>query len=312
MEEALAMLGDGIHSLVIIPDEQLSRLPFEVLLTEDSGADYFDKLPYLIKKYHISYALSSRLVTTNNQKKRAQKKLLGIGFSGDSETKTKAVFGELPGTEDEIRQLKAKIEGDYFLGEEANKERFLAVANDFEVLHLAIHGKSDASNRYQSSLIFNGPDQVLHTSDLYTLDLSARLAILSACESGRGELNKGEGVFSIARGFAIVGVPSIVMSLWQVSDELSNQVIKGFYDGMLEGHSVATAMRYAKLNYLQESDNLTSHPFFWSTFVVLGEDQSLALKAKGRTPTLWMIIIAVMVASFLTAWLWSKSKKATG
>ncbi len=298
LEDAIHELGT-IEKLTIIPDDILSRLPFEALLVRNDDQSSFRNLNYLIKNYSIDYALNSRQVFKKGTKKRAKEGLLGIGYSGIAGSDIRGGFGGLPGTEREIKSLQERIEGDYFLGENGTKEQFLSMAKNYDVLHLAIHGKADSLDRYESSLIFNGNDNILRTNDLYVAGINARLAILSACESGVGEVNSGEGTFSIARGFALVGVPSIIMSLWNVNDNAASELMLKFHDELSQGQSTARAINRVKRQYISTADEYTSHPYYWSAFVALGED--IDLKDNKRLYFMGgaLLIIAILLATIV-------------
>ncbi len=294
LDPILSEVDNEINKLKIIPDEQLSQLPFEALVRSNKqGIESFKDLDYLIN-HSVSYALSSKQVGLVESKPKAKKQLLGIGYSGGSSSSSgqrSSNFGALPGTEEEIRFLESKIEGEYLFGNEGNKETFLKIAKDFDVLHLAIHGEANNSDRYQSSLIFSGSeDNSLKTNDLYLAGLNARLAILSACESGLGQINKGEGTFSIARGFSLVGVPSVVMSLWKVNDKISSKLMVDLHTNLSYGLSVDEALSGVKRDYLSNSDQYTSHPYYWSAFVSLGEEVKIDSK---RDLSFLFIVIAL-------------------
>ncbi|MGW8123341.1 CHAT domain-containing protein [Roseivirga echinicomitans] len=268
LKPTIDQMSSSVNDLTIIPDEYLSRLPFETLInSEVENPKSFKDLPYLIKDYTINYQLSSNPDFNKSQTKKATKNLMGIGYSqGDAQ----AGFASLPGTDREIKFLQSKIAGDYYFGNEGTKSVFLKTAKDYDVLHLAIHGVADSAGKYESKLIFNGKDNVLKTGDLYLAGLQARLAILSACESGIGEMNKGEGAFSIARGFALVGVPSIVMSLWSVNDNVTSDLMVNTHKLLNEKVPINVAISETKRGYLQQADNYTSHPYYWAAFISLG------------------------------------------
>ncbi|MCE7994887.1 MAG: CHAT domain-containing protein [Roseivirga sp.] len=275
--------ANNISQITVIPDDVLTRLPFEVLIFEEvKNAKNFYDLDFLIKRYSINYALSSKQIRSTKTKRVAKKELFGVGYSGNTGFNGEFIrseFGALPGTEEEILFLQNNLRGDFFLGESGSKPIFIDKARDYDVLHLAVHGRSDSLDIYKSSLIFNGEqNNILKTSDLYVADLKARVAILSACESGVGKINKGEGTFSIARGFALVGVPSIVMSLWKVNDQSSARLMVDLHKKMKEGESVDLALTNAKRDFLNNSDQYTSHPYYWSAFVSLGEEVEMQEK----------------------------------
>jgi CHAT domain-containing protein len=127
---------------------------------------------------------------------------------------------------------------------------------------------------------------------IYNLKLNAEMAVLSACNSGTGKMQKGEGMMSLARGFIYAGCPSIVMTLWQVTDKSSSELMTSFYRYLKKGKSKQEAMRLAKIDYLEQADDLTSNPYFWSGFVVLGDSHPIYKKSGF---TYWMIVITVFV-----------------
>lgn len=307
-----ALEGDPMtEEIIIVPDEILSKLPFEVLVQSISGDEsYFYELNYLIKKYDIRYALSSNELTIKSKKRIAEKEFLGIGFSGSTPTDNRSeAFGALPGTEEEIKFLKSRFDGDYLLGMEGTKTAFLKKAKDYDVLHLAVHGSANNTSRFESNLIFNGnSDNVLNTNDLYAANLNARLAVLSACESGVGQINKGEGTFSIARGFAIVGVPSIVMSLWRVNDKIGSEIMMKFHKNFEEGSTSSQSLNQAKREFLlNDSDQYTSHPYYWSAFVPLGED--VFIDRSGLDLRLLIAILIIIATTFVIVTLIIRKRK---
>lgn len=294
LEKAMDIFGPDVLRLTIVPDEQLSKLPFEILLVSDKAqTDSYRDLDYVIQHLRINYFLSSMEATGAISEKRAKKSLFGIGYSESSNLRLRSSFGALPGTEREIRYLESNISGDYFFGPDGTKETFLSEARNYDVLHLAVHGQSDSTNRYLSSLVFNGENSVLKTNDLYAAGLTARLAVLSACESGVGQINKGEGTFSIARGFALVGVPSIVMSLWKVNDKLASELMVEFHRRLQNGQSVNVALTESKKLFLINSDKYTSHPYYWSAFVSLGKE--VVIEEKTYNVKTWHLLVGFIL-----------------
>lgn len=275
--------GD-VDELIVVPDEFLTRLPFEALVVNDENSRSYKDLEYLIGDYQVRYLISSNSRGRSRSAEEVQNKILGIGFSQreSSDESSRAGFASLPGTEREIQFLKASFDGDYYLGAEGSRELFLSKAQNYDIIHLAIHGKADSTNRFQSSLIFNGKDSILNPNQLYLANINARLAVLSACESGMGQIESGEGTFSIARGFAIVGVPNIIMSLWEVNDRTTSSQMVDFYENLLnEGLGLNQSLRGVKLDYIAENDSYASHPYFWASFIHLGSGSDFVDDSSG-------------------------------
>jgi CHAT domain-containing protein len=302
----LNQVNENITTITIIPDDFLSRLPFEVLLTDPSTeSSSFKNLPYLIRSYTINYQLTRAGDMLENSK-TAKKEILGIGYSSKNSSDGNAEVG-LPGTTQEIKQLQANFNGDYYLGEDATKGLFLQEAHNFDILHLAVHGETDQYGKYDARLIFNGGDSLLNTADLYLANIQARMVVLSACESGTGEVIKGEGTFSIARGFALIGVPSIIMSLWNVNDKVTSELMTGFYEYISLGQSSVDALNLSKISYLESSDAYTSHPYYWSSFISLGDP--IELYPSSNEFSIWVLAVLLMTVVVLLIWFYAKQKR---
>ncbi|WAC03454.1 CHAT domain-containing protein [Lacinutrix neustonica] len=109
----------------------------------------------------------------------------------------------------------------------------------------------------------------LHVRDLYNLQLNADLVTLSACESGIGKLNRGEGLMSLARGFYFSGANSIVSTLWKINDASSTQLMGDFYQHLSNRKTKNNALKNAQLDFINiNKENGFSHPYYWSAFVV--------------------------------------------
>jgi len=132
-----------------------------------------------------------------------------------------------------------------------------------------------------SKLVFSKPelnsteDGYLNTWEIYNMKLKARMAVLSACETGTGKLQKGEGVMSMARGLIYAGCPSIVMTLWKVDDKSGVKIMEDFYSFLSKGKRKDIALRMAKLKHFESSDPLTSHPHYWLGYVSIGNPEPL-------------------------------------
>ena len=151
-----------------------------------------------------------------------------------------------------------------------------------------MHGAIDEKNPLNSGLIFSKKDSTdnnyLSGYDLYAMQLRTGLAVLSACNTGNGELRRGEGVMSLARAFAFAGCPSTVMSLWSIPDESTSKVMLSFYKNLKNGDSKDVALQKAKLEYLQNCPPQYSLPNYWGATVIIGNVEALDFKAWYQKP----------------------------
>jgi CHAT domain-containing protein len=182
----------------------------------------------------------------------------------------------LVASRDEIAGLK----GRQYIDSSATKSNFLKTANHYPIIHLATHAVSSLTSATGSFIAFYPvglrPDENnLYLEELYGLNLSAtRLVIISACETGQGELAGKEGVISLSRAFAYAGCASTINSLWKADDKATAFILKRFYVYLQKGESKARALRQAKLDYLS-GDAINKSPAYWAHLVLMGDESAL-------------------------------------
>lgn len=116
-------------------------------------------------------------------------------------------------------------------------------------------------------------DGILTAEEIASLDLSGvEWAVLSACETGVGRIQPGEGVLGLRRAFQVAGAGSVIMSLWKVEDDSTRKWMGALYEGRLKGLSTVEAVRNASLTLLRDRKRkgLSTHPFYWGAFLAAG------------------------------------------
>ncbi len=326
LSEPLAGLPPEVSRLIIVPDGLLNYVAFEALFYEN-GADLsknYRDFPFLIKKYAISYGYSAGLLLEQNAPaaSRPTKNFAGFAPKYDSKnvrpddtlaTRSLAflVRGggyELPGAQGEVSAISKLLGGEVFQNELATEANFRSRAGDFRVLHLAMHALADDQNPALSRLLFskNAPDSLfdnqLTSGEIYGLSLPADLAVLTACNSGFGNLRRGEGAMSLARAFTFAGVRSTVMSLWQSPDAQTERLMVIFYENLKQGMAKDEALRQAKIACFSTAENPElGHPFFWAGHVLNGNSQPLDL--SNGVFGFWILGgLVVFGLSFLVFW----------
>lgn len=317
--------------LIVIPDGLLNYVPFEVLLTEKPNYEIasFFELPYLIKQTTVHYNYSSSLMLFNKQQQNtaATGKLLGFASSYQKDLFTnqsikglsqkhrelRAGLDELPGALAEVDYLKQTFEGNFYSREQAGEKHFKSKITDqyYSIIHLAMHGIVDPKEPSLSSLAFtylndSTEDDFLHAYELNSLHLQTDLVVLSACETGFGKYARGEGVLSIGRSFMYAGAPSLVMTLWSINDKATSILIKRFYQHLSEGYSKDEALKLAKLDYLNTSDGIATHPFFWASLISVGDTAPISI--NGSNSKLWWTI-GGLVIMLIGGGLWWKGRR---
>ena len=284
------------NSLIFIPDGILYYLPFELLIENDK---------YLLESKTISYASSLRLLTnTVDDQKRTQRiALFAPSYKSFAPSDDQlAVRGEpyyLEGTLKEVSSIAEIFDNsDLFIKDDASKSRFTDLAKDYSILHLSMHSFINDKDSELSSLVFSDrySDYQLHISELYGLNLQADMAVLSACNTGVGELKTGQGLVAMNTAFMAAGVPAVLSSLWSAPDEATNQIMTNFYSFLKKGETKSQALKNAKLKYLKSTkDPNLKHPYYWAGFIVTGDVSAIASPSQTNPIYIALLVIAGLV-----------------
>lgn len=188
------------------------------------------------------------------------------------------------------------------LGVDASFPNFIKDAPSYRIIHLATHGGTNPENPLSSYIAFNTkgiPDTasyLLYMSDLYGMRLTADMVVLSACETGYGNLFKGEGIASMARAFTYAGVRATLMSFWKVDANFTNvNLMIGFYRNLLEGDHKDRALQKIKIELINNNE----WPHHWAPFVLQGNTASLDLSTQSNID-IWKILIVIFVLIFVS------------
>ena len=135
-------------------------------------------------------------------------------------------------------------------------------------------------------------DNMLMLAELFNQRLQADMVVLSACETGTGKLFKGEGIMSLGRGFTYAGARSLVMSLWQVNDASTAEIMRYFYAYLAKGMDKDEALRKAQLDFITAGDNQSAHPYYWAGFIAMGDMTPLIIIPQ-QSYWLWILTIVL-------------------
>ncbi len=300
-------------NLTIIPDGKLNYIAFDGLLKslpDTSKLIDFSQLAYLVRDFNVNYANSANILMSNKKQKRhLQNEVLAFAPKYNSEqfelSNASYTLLPLPGVQKEVDAIAETVRTEIYRGDNATEENFRALNQNFDVLHLAMHAYINDSLPAYSRLAFSPEkgehsletDGWLNTADIYNLDLkNVRLTVLSACNTGIGKMQKGEGLMSLARGFLFAGCPSIVMSLWEVEDNAGTQIMTSFYKNLKNGKTKDEALRLAKIKYLENSNSRLAHPHYWMSFKCIG-DQSPIYTSHDMY---FFAVLIVLILAFAT------------
>ncbi|GHO99972.1 CHAT domain-containing protein [Reticulibacter mediterranei] len=256
-----SLLPRASGCVTIVPYNSLHKLPFHAL---------YDGSRFLIEHYQINYLPASSLLThlalridqcQDTGKRTVRRPPLVFGYS---------YKGHLQRVHDEARAIASLLGGDYYLEEEATIARLLQQAPSSPLLHIATHGRNrlDAPNFSYVRLA----DGQLNALDAFSLDLHhCELVTLSGCETGLALSGGGDEQLGLATAFLAAGAASLVISLWAVEDTSTNELMRHFYQHLLQGESKVQALRSAQCKLLRQTDSRYAHPYFWAGFRLVGD-----------------------------------------
>lgn len=282
--------------LIIISDDILNYLPFDALSTSK------DKPDYLIKEYQISYTNSATLLKEQQNKiKTAKNRLLAyaptFGNKSVNTQQDRSDFGPLLYNTDEVNQITKFFNGKAVTGDEASLVSFSENSRTYNMLHFATHAAANDEHPDYSYLAFapnnNEASSLLYVKDLYGYNINADLVTLSACQTGLGKLQKGEGMLSLARGFSYAGAKSLVTTLWKINDQTTSELMQDFYENLDASLPKDKALREAKLTYLKTAeDELLTHPYYWSGFMISGDTTAIQ---TDNSYFWWLLLLGIPV-----------------
>lgn len=278
--------GDLAPRITILPDGEISQLPFGALLRAKPSGPLPAEWPFIVHDAVINYHYSAlswweqggkesvggneMLVIAPEQPTR-QKMISPLGKEIELSSLTK-VKQEVDATR------KFPAQQTLWSGSKAENFRDAEDLSQYGVIHFSGHGIAFPQSPEYSFLALNLDNEngpvLMTAADLSSRRLPVELLVLSACETNRGEIDQGEGIISLARSGALAGANSVVSSLWSVPQEDKPLFFRKYYE-MLAGNSRRDeAIRAAQLEVMKASP-FSSHPYYWAAFQNLGAGEEL-------------------------------------
>jgi len=319
------------ENVIIFPDRELFNLSFG-LLTPHPIASYRDFGRYgLLAKHNISYNYSMLMLTQGESILEFDGDFIAFAPEFDQGMKqryTMAIVDSIdldrtylgllpqPFNTEVIEKFGRTFHGQVYRNERASKQLFSQRAREHKIIHIATHAESNNANPELSRLVFakNTTDSIhmndnyLHLHEIYNQNLASKLAVLTACETGKPSYQPGEGMISLAHAFNYAGSESILTSLWQIDEKSSSEILDLFYRYLAQGEPKDRAIRLAKLDYLDLADGRTLHPQYWAGLILMGDVAPLDLPSK-RSWIPWILPLLLIGAGIL---LWVRKRKAPG
>ncbi|MBK7132509.1 MAG: CHAT domain-containing protein [Bacteroidales bacterium] len=302
--------------LIISPDNILSYIPFETLPTCEfpDNKPLYREVPFMMAKYDISYTYSATFMSESVTGGPGFRNTL-LAFAPDypeaidiqsvllSRQGESSSLKDLPFAREEARFVTEITGGKLYENSDAKESSFKKESGNYDILHLAMHTVLNDKDPMHSTLIFSPEadtleDRYLKTYEIYGIPLKAKMVVLSSCNTGSGILFTGEGILSLARGFTYSGSHSVVMSMWEIEDKSGTEIVKMFYKNIKKGYTKSASLRMARLEYLKNSDQLRSHPYFWSALIVYGNNDPLYFPVSIIRPAIAFLCVILLTALF--------------
>jgi CHAT domain-containing protein len=339
----------GQRRLIVIPYNEIGYIPFEILQTPETAPIGLPGHPVrlLINDFAISYTYSANFLTrpfpapTGRYRVLAMAPFSGSGTSASTGSGTSASTGSgtsvstgsgnasgsgasAEGSEfPPLRSSRWEVEdckGKVLLDKEATKENFIGLLSKYPVIHLATHAVVNDANPLGSFIEFYNPGgktadtaHRLYEQEIVHLPMdSTALVLLSACETGNGQLINGEGIISLSRAFSYAGCGSVITSLWKADDSSTAYIARRVHHYLQAGEPKDEALRKAKLDYLDDDgiDARYKLPAYWAPLVLVGDTQAVTESSGVWTLIIRVVFLAVFAQLF--AMVYARFKKKPG
>ncbi len=255
---------DPNHPVIFLPQGELFLVPFPAL--QDANGTP------LIAQHTLSTAPSIQTL----QLTRDRAKLIKLGNQNlvvgnpTMPIFQNAQLRDLPGAKDEAIAIAKLLNTEPLLGNQATKSQVLTQMPKASIIHLATHGLLNSVEGDIPGAIALAPsgsdNGFLSAREIFDLTLTANLAVLSACDTGLGDITS-DGVIGLSRSFIAAGVPTVIVSLWAVNDDSTNVLMSHFYRNLKTNPNKAQSLRQAMLTTLKQYPD----PKYWAAFTLIGE-----------------------------------------
>jgi CHAT domain-containing protein/tetratricopeptide (TPR) repeat protein len=282
----LHKIPDFIEHITVIPDNELYRIPLEVLPTRNPNtSSSYGSTHYMIEDFNFKYFTSLQDYLENNRNTSGSLSTdfsaFAISYFDDFQEK----LPSLPFATQEAREIQRVLtsfkDKQVFSGNGATEQAFQDQLNSSKILHVATHSEVSArdplfSTIYLKSAQSNGTEgNALYAYELFDNQLNNDLIMLNSCSSGTGNYLQGTGIMGISRALRYAGAKSLALNLWEVNDKIAAEFATNFYSYLNEGYSKSEAMRLAKINQIKTG---SADPHYWGAYTLIGNSNPVIKK----------------------------------
>lgn len=292
------MISNGLYKQLLgplaLPEGRVVVSPDGFFVPFDALSRSASQFDFAVNHYAFSYVYSASLLLKDGSMRA---RTLGYGresFLGAAPVEFAPSLKQviLPRSDAALASIADRFSSPTLLTHKAATRRnFLTNAKTARIIHLFTHATADSTDQ-EPTLYF--ADSTLQLSDFSDNALpNAQLVVLAACKTGIGANQRGEGVFSLARGFAALGVPSVLTTLWSVQNEATYTLTDLFYKYIDEGLPKDIALQRAKQEWLKTAEGVNGLPNYWAGLIVVGDAEPL----PRINSVLWGSVLLLLIAA---------------
>lgn len=273
----------NLENVIVVPDGYMNYLSLETLL-DDQGK-------FLVEKHNFVYCPSIPFWYATKLYPKSEGKQNLICFTANYDQTPN--LSPLKYAQEEVEEILKTSSSKHV--QSASVEDFKKLIQEHKLAHLSMHAllSDDANN--PSELIFSNNEK-LRFDDIYTMNLPLDMMVLSACNTGTGNIKNGEGIVSLSRALMLAGVRSNAVSMWPAPDLDTKEIMVDFYQMLQAGETKDYALAQAKRNYL-ERNPVKSHPFFWGGFILNGDNSPIFPKTNN-----WFWVLLGIAGIGVSVW----------
>ncbi len=266
-------------------------LPFEALCTDKSGKNF------LISRYIFSYAYSATYLLKETPAVKASGDFIGFApVTFRPGLQVNSLINSAPALSQSSAHYASSL---LFTNKDASRNNFMQNIGRYAVANIYSHA---SGNTAEEEPMLYMQDSLIHLSDLQLITQPATsLVVLSACQTNVGKVATGEGIYSLARGFAAAGIPAVSATLWNADEGMIYEVSVQFNEYLAAGMCKDSALQQAKLSFFKHHINSEkSLPYYWANIVLIGNTDALNLSKHTNIDAVVYGVIIVVVLLLLT------------
>jgi CHAT domain-containing protein len=263
-------------------------LPFEALTYDEDGKSR------LLDQYSFSYVFSAASLTTSRNLSLASKNFVGFAPVSFEAHLRLADLNQSAHFLEEAASYYFAVK--LYTGQQSNRKNLLTNLGSYRIVNIFSHASAGIND---AEPVLYMEDSAIHLSELQYLNhIKTQLVVLTACQTSAGNNAMGEGIYSLSRGFAAAGIPSIMATIWSADEHPVYRISALFHKNIAAGMRKDEALRLAKIDYLKTANTEKILPYFWANMIIMGNTDAITLVKRNYIP--WVVGISILLTLVIT------------